>query len=193
MISKHHSLDCLFQRRTVRRILTQLMVVSFAPALLAASPPWKSTGLMDTGIKASVVTIAPTGEIFAATAQASAACSAATLTLGNSSVQSSCVMKFTASGHPVFSVQIGGATVSAMVTDGAGNIIVAASAGPNGTGFATTPGAYENMPPGSPDPILCALSGSDGHPLFCTFIDVDVEGLAIDSSGNIYVAGLGLS
>jgi hypothetical protein len=174
MISNHHSLNWLFQRRTACGILTQLMVVSFAPALLATAPPWKSLSVIDTRITATVAAITSSGEIFAATAPASAACSAATLTLGNSSVQSSCVKKLTPSGEPAFSVQIGGATVSAMVTDGAGNIIVAGSAGPDGTGFATTPGAYENMPPGRPDPILCALSGSDGHPLFCTFVDVDV-------------------
>ena len=53
------------------------------------------------------------------------------------------------------------------------------------------PGRIETKPPGAPDPILCALSGTDGHPLFCTFVDVGVGGLAVDLSGNIYLAGLG--
>jgi hypothetical protein len=178
MISKHNSLNWMFQRRTTCGILTQLLAVSMAPALLAASPPWKSLSRVDTGLTASVAAITPAGEMFVATASATgSACSAATLTLGNSSVQSSCVTKFTASGHPVFSIQIGGAFVSALVPDGAGNLIVAGAAGPHGTGFATTPGAYETKPPGAPDPILCALSGSDGHPLFCTFVDVVHPGL----------------
>jgi hypothetical protein len=65
-----------------------------------------------------------------------------------------------------------------------------------GSKLATTPGAYESKPPGLPHPTLCKLSGSDGSPLFCTFVDGSIPstaGLAVDGAGNAYVAGLGVA
>jgi hypothetical protein len=103
------------------------------------------------------------------------------------------VTKTNASGHQV-SVQIAGAGVEALVPDAAGNVNITGSTGSVGAPiFVTTPGAYESSPPSVLDAFACELSGTDGHPLFCTFLDVLVNsnagmnsasGFIVDLSGN---------
>jgi uncharacterized protein (TIGR03437 family) len=54
-------------------------------------------------------------------------------------------------------------------------------------GLATTPAAYRQVGSG---PFVCKLSGSDGHILFCTYVDVrpNPQGFAADPEGNVYLA-----
>jgi uncharacterized protein (TIGR03437 family) len=192
-IYKYSSLFPVTLRHALCGILPQFVLMSLVPAIFAASVPasaWSGSPLANTGVTAplgySIVVTSPSGELF----RAAGACGAPTLTLGNPSQQWSCVAKFTAAGKPVFSTNIGGAGVDAMVLDASGNVYVAGSAV---SGFATTAGVYQPNPRSTPHLFLCKLSGSDGHALFCTYIDVDAGqgGLAVDASGNAYLVGLG--
>jgi uncharacterized protein (TIGR03437 family) len=199
---------CRFVRRRACGILTRLLAISFTTAIWADSPPgfspWIGSGLHDTGISTAdgvIATMSPAGELFVAIASLGPACPAPNFTLGNSASGSFCVSKFAASGQPVFSTQIGGASFSAIALDASGNVLIAGTSGLTGAGFATTPGAYKAAPPGSPNPILCKLSGSDGHPLFGTFVDVSVlpadgfiaANLVVDSADNAYIEGPNVS
>jgi uncharacterized protein (TIGR03437 family) len=175
--------------RALCGILTHLLALSFASLLLADSSTWMSSGLQDTGLSAGaqpVAALSATGSIFLSI---SGACVAPSLTLGNPSqgASPSCVTRNTASGQPLFAVEMAGAVVGAMVLDASGNPYLAGSAG---AGFATTPGAYEPNATGQSNPFVCKLSGTDGHPLFCTFVDVSVGcgSLVLDAAGDAYVA-----
>jgi uncharacterized protein (TIGR03437 family) len=177
-------------------IFAQSLVLASAPGLLASSSVWTVSGVRDTGFSRDnqlLGAISPSGEVYSVSNEfyaPASPCTSPTLTLGDPSTSSSCVAKLDASGHQVFTVRIGGGGVEALRLDPAGNMYVWGLAGPAGAGFATTPGAYESNPPGGPDPFVCKLSGSDGHALFCTFIDVaPPSAFTIDSSGNTYVTG----
>ncbi|HEX5227027.1 MAG TPA: hypothetical protein VFW44_04925 [Bryobacteraceae bacterium] len=188
------------RRRTACAVLTQLSVYALAPMLLASPPLWKSQGPVDTKTAGYVAAISPSGEMAVAAISTNSGsnkggtCPAPTLKLGNPAVESSCVTKLSSSNQPLFSVQIGGATIYAIALDGAGNVAVAGDSLTD-AGFSTTPGAYETKPQGNNNPILCKLRASDGHPLFCTYIDVQTPGgavgydLAVDAAGNTYIAG----
>ncbi|HLI83898.1 MAG TPA: hypothetical protein VKV17_08265 [Bryobacteraceae bacterium] len=140
----------------------------------------------------SVIALAPDGSVYAG---GFPACAAPTLQLGNATQESFCVTKTNPAGNPVFSVQIGGVSVvDALITGATGNAYIAGFSYPGGMGFATTPGAYEPSPPDGPASFVCALSATDGHPLFCTFVDVSFLNapfppLAVDSTGAAYIAG----
>ena len=125
-----------------------------------------------------------------------ASCAAPTLEVGDSAFVPFCATKTDASGHSIFSVQIGGiGTAYPLIVDQGGNVYLAgAPAGPTPTGlaFATTPGAYEPTLPLNPyaGGFVCRLSGEDGHPLFCTYTDPLFSFVAASSDG-VYLAGGG--
>jgi uncharacterized protein (TIGR03437 family) len=191
----------VYGRPRVCGVVTQSLALAFAPALFAGSSAWTVSGVRDTGFNTqnqTLAAISPNGEVYSVGIPFSSpfgACPGPTLTLGDPSATNfSCITKLDASNHPVFAAHISGASVSALRTESLGAIYVAGGAN---AGFATTPGAYEATLPGPFTPFVCKLSATDGHALFCTFIDVSgasVNGITssdftVDASGNTYVAG----
>jgi hypothetical protein len=171
---------------------------AFAPLLPARTPGWTVLGIQDTGITEAIETppaVSANGDIYTAAFEGTpqGPCPVPTLTLGGLSNFSSCVTKTSASGQMLFSVQLGGANVNALVLDGQGNVYMTGSTGTVGApAFAPTAGAYETSPPNDFGNFVCALSHAGGHPLFCTFADVYVAstGFTVDSQGNSYLPAL---
>jgi uncharacterized protein (TIGR03437 family) len=176
-----------------------LLALAFARASLADSGDWTVLGVQDTGIKSYnqlLAVLSPAGEIYSA-GSGTNECPPPTLVFG-STQNAGCIVKTDASGSQVYSVQIGGILVEALVPDASGDVFIAGTSSP-GSGLATT-GAYESTPPGIPNPFVCELSSGDGHPLYCTYVDVvpttdpnsnyfGTSGLAIDTAGDAYLAG----
>lgn len=180
-------LSLLFWCFRPRVFATHLLGISLA---CASSVPWAASVSNIPNLTAQIATtaaIAPDGGFVMAVLNP-AVCASPAFTYGDSQSSSSCVTKFSASGQPVFSVQIGGALVRAVVLDSAGNIFLAGSNALDPSGFATTPGAYIGNPPGGTNPMVCKLSGADGQAIFCTFADVAGQ-LSVDAAGDVYLAG----
>ena len=190
--------------RSTRRIgwviLTHTLGWVFAITLQASTSSWTVLGVQDMGLKlVSSAAVSSDGEIYSSAF--GGVCPAPTLTVGDTSQFSSCVTKTNTSGNLVFSVRIGGANVKALVLDAEGNPYIAGSTGSGGApGFVTTLGAYESSPPNELDAFVCKLGNTDGHPVFCTFVDVGLidnnaagsisnPGFNVDSAGNSYLAG----
>jgi uncharacterized protein (TIGR03437 family) len=179
-----------------RVVWIQFLILAVAPVVFGSTSAWGVLGVQGPGIGAqnlSVVAIAPDGWVYSGSFPS---CTAPTLQFGDSSGETFCVTKTGTTGNSVFSVQIGGVSVvDALISDAAGNAYIAGFSYPGGMGFATTRSAYESSPPnGGPASFVCALSGTDGHPLFCTFVDVyflnaPFPPLVVDSAGAIYIAG----
>ena len=173
----------------LRVILTHMVAISCIPALWAASSQSTNSNIPDANSGTRTVARSSAEELFVLTAF-----SGSCYPIPPFSSQATCVTKYTASGQLAFSTMINAADLFAITLDGSGNLLVA---GTGYTGFVTTPGAYEPTSAESSAPVLCKLSGSDGHPLFCTFVDVTLQinpsippaGLAVDSAGNAYISG----
>jgi uncharacterized protein (TIGR03437 family) len=168
-------------------VLTRLVAIS---VVSGQTMPWSASPLRNTGISGSGVqtVISPAGELVVV-GGSTGACAGATLALGSSSQGSACVSKYSAAGVVEFTVQIGGAALSAVAIDSSGDIVVVGATGIGAASdFETTPGAYLSSPPGYPDPVLCKLSGMDGHPLYCTFTDIGGTAL-VDAAGNVDLVG----
>ena len=185
----------------------RFLLTLFCVILNAASgdPPWAVSAIRDTGLPRANQNLAAMfadGDLYSTTGRLflPRSCTSPTLITGDANTSSSCVTKVDATGRQVFAVEIGGGAVEALVVGATGDAYIGGGAGPTGAGFPATAGAYEQNPPGAPDPFVCRLSGSDGHPLYCTFIDVvplqdptarDSNGaLAVDASGSAYIAGI---
>lgn len=172
-----------------------LLAAVFVPAALAQTSPWAVVGVQQTSIPSGSGTavMSASGDLFSIGSMSS--CTPPTLKVGDTSSASICVAKTASSGQQVFSVQIGGLYaqyVTALAIDQAGNVDIAGTS-VGTTGFLTTPGAYESTPSSTQgSPWYCELSGADGHPLFCTYIDVlpyGAQPFATDPAGSAYFAG----
>ena len=169
----------------------RFLLTLFCVILNAASgdPPWAVSAIRDTGLPhptyENLAAMSANGDVYSATWS----CPSPTLIAGDANTHSSCVTKVDATGRQVFAVEIGSGAVTALVVGATGDAYIAGGAG---AGFPATAGAYEQNPPGAPDPFVCRLSGSDGHPLYCTFIDVlpSNGALAVDASASAYIAGI---
>ena len=188
--------DLEISKRSVSRIgcvlATQLMAL--VPAVLADTSAWTVLGIQDTGASRGyslVAAMSAAGGIYSITY-----CPSPTFKFGDSSRISTCVTKADTSGRQVFATLVGGAaSIHGLVIDQADNAYILGDTDTL-SGFSTTSGAYESNPPGPYDNwFVCKLSGIDGHPLFCTFIDVQTYGgtaasaFAVDEAGNSYLAG----
>lgn len=176
-----------------------LLASAFLPAAWSQISPWAVVGVQQTSIPANSATavMSASGDLFSLGSGSS--CPPPTLKVGDTSSASICIGKTASSGQQPFSVQIGGLypqDVKVLAIDQAGNVDVVGG-WIDATGFVTTPGAYEPSPPSTQfAPWYCELSGVDGHPLFCTYIDVFPYGaqpFATDPAGGAYFAGICLA
>jgi uncharacterized protein (TIGR03437 family) len=167
-------------------ITPNLLAIILAPVLSADSAPWALLDIRQTGYNQNLAAVSPTGPVYLT----NQGCPEPTITLGDSSLSASCVTKTDAAGNVKFATEIGGASAPELVIDSDGNIYVSGDAG---FALATTPVVYESSPPDPTDPFVCKFDGTDGHALFCTFIDLTNFGpgtFTVDSAGNTYIAGL---
>jgi hypothetical protein len=100
------------------------------------------------------------------------------------------IVKLTPAGNALSYKKVyTGLSVYGMAVDAAGNVYAACVAGST---FPTTPGAYQPAARGSADPLVMKLDPS-GNTSYATFLGGSsgegVGGIAIDASGNAYVAG----
>jgi uncharacterized protein (TIGR03437 family) len=115
--------------------------------------------------------------------------SAPTKILGSTSAGSSYVSKISASGAPVFGVQIGGISyIYFLAIDSAGDILI----GGDGLagGLPVTPNAYSTSSSGNLSAFACKLSAANGTPIFCTYLNsnkVAVAGIGADANGDVYI------
>ena len=106
-----------------------------------------------------------------------------------------CVLKYDSSGRQIYSVAMP-VSVSGMAADSTGNLYVTgwySTFGGQRYGFQPSPGAYESTPPSANSGFVCKLTATDGHAIFCTFVDVylsPLRQLSVDAQGNSYFAGL---
>src|SRR5262249_36740004 len=86
---------------------------------------------------------------------------------------------------------ISGASVRAVAVDASGSAYVTGLAG---TGFPTTPGAFQTMPQGSSDGFVTKLKPSGTGYVYSTYLggtgSDNGQGIAVDSAGNAYVTGV---
>jgi hypothetical protein len=107
--------------------------------------------------------------------------------------QRSFVAKFDPSGELVFSDLLGGSSsnaAKAVAVNAAGQILVSGTCGELGdcsSGFPSTPGAY-SVPNSNLHPYLLELDPSGKNIIFSA-TGIGGTAIALDSSGNIYVAG----
>jgi hypothetical protein len=99
------------------------------------------------------------------------------------------VSKIGAPGIPAWAVQINGAfEIYSMGTDTAGNVLIAGQT--PATGFPATPGAWRTASSGPNSSFACKLSGVDGAPIFCTYLNsnlISVVAIAADAAGDVYL------
>ena len=82
----------------------------------------------------------------------------------------------------------------AMGLDGSGNVLIAGQT--PATGLAVTPGAWGSSSSGPNSSFACKLSGLDGSPVFCTYLNsnrISVVAIAADAAGNSPYNGLNLT
>jgi uncharacterized protein (TIGR03437 family) len=111
--------------------------------------------------------------------------------LGGTSAAPTWVSKINASGTPAFGVQVGGTLgINLIGADNAGNVLIAAIGSAAG-GLPVTPNAYSSTPSsGSSPTYACKLSGVDGTPIFCTYLNinqVNLAGIGADGQGDVYI------
>ncbi len=155
-----------------------------------AQQPWTTTGGFSwtSGTVQSSLALAtagPKGELFLGNNLAGPP----TKVLGAPNTFYTGVTKFNASGAPAFGVQINGAfDIYAMGLDGSGNVLIAGQT--PATGLAVTPGAWGPSSSGPNSSFACKLSGLDGSPVFCTYLNsnrISVVAIAADAAGNVYL------
>jgi uncharacterized protein (TIGR03437 family) len=157
-------------------------------AQTGSTTPWavlstQSAAVQNTYLGPSAVTAA--GDLYAVNSLAGA--SSATKTFGDASNAWSWTSKVSASGG--FAVKIGGAYyINVVSVDAAGNVLIGGSA--LTTGLPITRGAYRTTAPGDHAGFVCQLSGTDGTPIFCTYLDsnqIDFRAIATDALMNVYI------
>lgn len=89
----------------------------------------------------------------------------------------------------VWTIQLGGSTITDLRLDLAGNVYVSGTA--NTDWFFTTPGAYRSTTPDRNATFACKLRGSDGEVQYCTFLDESTaydtpRAIGADASGRLY-------
>lgn len=147
------------------------LAILWTPSLSAQTVPWGVQVVSKTGIRWADLgpVISRSGDLYIADSRSDVAT----------------VRKVSASGRQVFEVQIPGAGRSMfhMILAGDGNVYINGYADKS---LPVTQRAYVTSGPGN---FACGLSGSDGHILFCTYVDVPgYPAFAADSQGNVYLA-----
>ena len=98
--------------------------------------------------------------------------------------------KFSPSGNLIWSTLIDGARGVAIAVDASDNVYVGGLANP--LDFATTPGAFQTTTSGG-HAFVAKLNPSGSALIWATYLggsgSDEVDGLAVDGSGNVYVAG----
>ncbi|MBZ5619961.1 MAG: hypothetical protein LAQ69_14750 [Acidobacteriia bacterium] len=157
--------------------MPRLALLLVIRAMMADSLPWGVQDIRQTGIRSSDVEVAvlsPNGDIY----------------LAGRPEETALLSKVDGTGRGIFAIQIAGAyDANAIHLGPDGSVYLMGYAIPGK--FVTTPGAYRSTAPGDLAPFLCKLSGTDGHILFCTYVDMPFsgsQGFTVDSGGHVYLA-----
>jgi uncharacterized protein (TIGR03437 family) len=168
-----------------------------AAAQTSSPAPWINTGqwpaTVTQGPLGGPLAVDSSGDLLVANSLVGF--SAPTKILGATS-PSSLVSKLNASGVPVFAVQIGGISDAYQIAaDSTGNVLIAGD-GPAAGGLPVTPNAYNSSPSGDNSAFACKLSGVNGTPIFCTYLNFNqtgIVGIAADAQGHVYILAGGLT
>lgn len=170
-----------------------LLTVPAAPTVAQTSltTPWVSQSVVTgaPGVLARYLSFSPSGDVVAASYSPDGV--PITRVAGDSTLGSIVIVKMSAAGKLAFALQLGGVYAVYTVAAGSdGNVYVAGLAATSGLPVSTS--AYRLAPAGDHTPYLCKLSGIDGSPLFCTYLNDNLMQLApslgVDAAGNIYLA-----
>ncbi len=115
-------------------------------------------------------------------------------TIGDTNGSVVLVSKLDRSGNPLYATTIGGANVTGLALDSAGNLFT--YGGADGKAFATTQGAFNGSAGVTGGDFVCKLRASDGSILFCSLPGTDGNesgGFTVDSLGNAYFAEVPVS
>lgn len=189
MYPMNHARFSFFVRHLTLPICGILAQAFLVPVSSSADPSlWALLAVRNTGYNQDLAAVSTSGPIYLT----QVVCPAPTITVGDpfQAFWKSCVTKTNESGEVQYAVQISGAFASYLTVDSIGNPYITGKAG---AGFETTPGAYKSSPTDLITAVgyfICKLDNTDGHALFCTFIDIAVgQGTFVtDSLGNSYLA-----
>lgn len=178
---------------------TLILLLPLAAQAPIAAPPWAVTqvkqfdGLGFThcscvGIESPISVATPNGDVYAGSNSPPEA--SPTRQYGDVSNGGAFVLKVNAAGSTPFLVEIGGAVISAIAADSAGNAYIAGLAPP---GLPVTGGAYSSVASGDRTGYVCKLK-TDGALAFCTYLNgasLSITAMAVDAKGNVYISGTG--
>jgi uncharacterized protein (TIGR03437 family) len=189
-------LACLFDGMRWKLLVCLALAGCAGAQTSSPTQPWATTGQWSTpviqGTLSGPLAVDSSGDLVVANTLVGF--SAPTKILGSTSAGSSYLSKMSASGVPVFGVQVGGVPYLYLIAvDSAGDVLI----GGDGLagGLPVTPNAYSSTPSGPSPTFACKLNGADGTPAFCTYLNSDqisIDGIGADASGNVYVLAIDL-
>lgn len=104
------------------------------------------------------------------------------------------IVKINATGDKlIYSTFVSGVILTGIAVDPSGNAIIIGGTYPGATDFPTTPDAFQTKNQGGADAIVAILNAEGKSLLYSTYLggsgDDRAYGIALDSSGNIYLTG----